>query len=247
MKLFPRSISQSFYVPSSACCNCVQAMNIIHLKCHFPCCGNPFNYRPGMRLRCLALIALFVSVSTSLGARAQSSRDPVYRLGTADSLIELSAGVHCPLLLRLAGHGANLWQNEKSELLPSFVEINNAPFPVTWRLRRDLTNSDAHHVVLVYESANPHLRLKWIWEARATFGPLEHRITVQNLGDKEIWLPMIDSLDVNWSLPEDTKLLNFYVEKGGDTPSAQGIHQEMIDNGYKWTGKSSTYAHPSPE
>ena len=68
----------------------------------------------------------------------------------------------------------------------------------------------------------------------------------ENLGDKEIWLPMIDSLDIDWSLPEDTKLLNFYVEKGGDTPSAQGTHQEMIDNGYKWIGKSSTYELPSP-
>ncbi|MFZ0304770.1 MAG: alpha-galactosidase [Terracidiphilus sp.] len=199
-----------------------------------------------MRLRCLAPIALFVSVSISLGVRAQSSRDPVYWLGTADSQIELSAGVNCPRLLRLDGRGANLWQNEKSELLPSFVEINNASFPVTWQLRRDLTNSDAHHVVLVYDSTNPHLRLKWIWEARATFGPLEHRITVENLGDKEIWLPMIDSLDIDWSLPEDTKLLNFYVEKGGDTPSAQGTHQEMINNGYKWVGKSSTYELPLP-
>ncbi len=170
----------------------------------------------------------------------------MFRLGTLDCHIELSAEAHGPRLLQLAGRGANIWQNQKSELLPAFIEINGASVPVSWQLNRNLTNSDAHHVALVYESTNPHLRLKWIWEARAAFGPFEHRIIVQNLGDQEIWLPMIDSLVVDWSLPEGAKLHNFYVEKGGDSPSAQGTHLETVTDGYKWVGESSTYELPLP-
>jgi len=194
----------------------------------------------------LAFLALIACAAFSQGVRAQSLRGSVLRLGTADCHIEVGVGARSPRLLGLAGHGANRWQNRKSVLLPSSVEANDVSVPVSWQLRRDLSSSDAHHVVLVYESASPHLRLQWIWESRAAFGPLEHRIIVQNLGDQEIWLPMIESLGVDWSLPEGAELQNFYVEKGGDAPSAQGAHQETVTNGYKWVGESSTYELPLP-
>ena len=76
------------------------------------------------------------------------------------------------------------------------------------------------------------------------FGPFEHRITVENRGTKEIWLPLIDSLGVDWQYPDGADLHNFYVEKGADTPSNQGTHEEAIGDGYRWIGRSSTYAHP---
>ena len=221
-------------------------MKSTHSVSRFLVFGIRSNCGPGIRTCCLALVALTACTMFSSGLLAQSSRKSRLRLATADCHINLSAGTHSPRLLSLAGRGANLWQNQKSELLPSYVEINDASVPVSWQLRRDLTKSDAHHVVLVYESANPHLRLEWIWEARAAFGPLEHRIVVQNLGGQEVWLPMIDSLGVDWSLPAGAKLQNFYAEKGADTPSAQGTHQEAVIDGYRWAGESSTYELPSP-
>jgi hypothetical protein len=221
-------------------------MKIIHSVCHFLECIRRSNCDPAARMRLIALLALMACPAFSFSVRAQSPHDSVYLLGNADSRIELSAGAYSPRLLRLTGPAPNVWQNLKSEILPSSVEINGSSVPVAWQLRRDLTSSDTHHVVLVYECTNPHLRLKWIWQARAAFGPFEHSITVQNLGVHEIWLPMIDSLAIDWSLPGSTMLRNFYVEKGGDTPSPQGTHQEEVNNGYKWVGESSTYELPMP-
>jgi hypothetical protein len=90
----------------------------------------------------------------------------------------------------------------------------------------------------------PHLRLRWEWEVRADFGPVEHRIAIENLSEQEMWLPMVDSLRVEWRTSAKRDLRNFYVEKGADSPSSEGTHLETIAEGYTRTGKSSTYAHP---
>jgi hypothetical protein len=101
---------------------------------------------------------------------------------------------------------------------------------------------DGQHWISEFGSATPHLSLKWKWKARAAFGPIEHTITVENLGGEEVWLPMIDSLRVQCPVKGD--LHNFYVEKGAGKPSDVGVHLENVDQGYSWTGYSSTYAHP---
>jgi hypothetical protein len=145
---------------------------------------------------------------------------------------------------KTGGAHQDLWSNEAFEPLPASVEVNSAALPLTWKLMPALGNSDARNVVFVYESAEPHLRLSWRWEAREDFGPLEHRITIENLSGQEVWLPMVDSLRLDWRTPAGRDLRNFYVEKGADTPSAEGSHLETVGEGYNWTGRSSTYAHP---
>jgi len=122
--------------------------------------------------------------------------------------------------------------------------MDGVTMPVTWELRPGLVRVDRHHVQYVYESTMPRMRLSWEWEARAGFGPVEHRIHIENLSGKEIWLPMVDSLVLNWQNVSQNGLRNFYVEKGADTPSQQGVHLDEVGNGYRWTGRSSTYAHP---
>ena len=138
------------------------------------------------------------------------------------------------------------WSNTQPEPLPASVEIDGTSVPLTWQLNPELGLHDAHHVVFVYESTNPHLRLTWDWQSRADFGPIEHRITVQNLSNLELWLPMVDSLRLAWRSAPTRDLRNYYVEKGADTPSNNGAHLDPIPDGYSWTGKSSTYAHPVP-
>jgi hypothetical protein len=161
--------------------------------------------------------------------------------------VTLRAGDHAPRIESIGGGQDNAWSNTEDETLPSSVEIDGAPVSVTWLLKPDLGRVDAgkRKVEFVYESAEPHLRLSWIWEARADFGPIEHRIDVENLGAREVWLPMVDSLrlELRTSAPRD--LRNFYVEKGAGTPSAQGTHDDAVVEGYRWTGRSSTYAHPA--
>jgi hypothetical protein len=166
-------------------------------------------------------------VKTSDVTLMLSGLGPTPRLSLIDHLPELS-------LVNMA-----------EEPLPATVEIDGAPLPITWQRKPELDeHENARHAVLVYESAQPHLRLRWEWQARANFGPIEHRILIQNLGDKEVWLPMVDSLRLDLKVQAGTAPRNFYVEKGADTPSPQGTHLDTITDGYRWTGTSSTYAHP---
>ena len=110
--------------------------------------------------------------------------------------------------------------------------------------RSALGRNQEREVVFVYESDGPHLRLSWEWQARADFGPVEHRITVENLGADEVWLPMIDSLRLDMLCGPRTELRHLFVEKGADTPSPVGTHVEDVVEGYRWTGYSSTYSFP---
>lgn len=197
------------------------------------------------RVRSLKGAALAACLALCFTARA-STVTPPKTVSNSSILVALRDGDHAPRLAWISGSPGNAWSNVVDETLPSSVEIGGASVPITWRLKPELGSADAHHVVFVYESAEPHLRLRWEWEARAAFGPVEHRIAIENLSGQEVWLPMVDSLRLDWGVLPLAELRNFYVEKGADTPSAQGTHLETVGEGYRWTGKSSTYAHPVP-
>ncbi len=167
-------------------------------------------------------------------------------LSTSDTTIQLSADAAAPRLVELSGRTAPAWRNLQEAVLPTFVEDSGRKVPLHWQLKPELSRADAHHVLFVYESEQPHLRLLWAWTARAAFGPLEHTITVENLSGQEFWLPMVDSLRLDWQTRGDAEIHNFYVEKGAWSPSPQGVHLEKVGEGYHWTGTSSTYARPLP-
>src|ERR1019366_6103075 len=183
-------------------------------------------------------------IAFCLGAHALVSHQNV-ALETSDIRVRLNADAAAPMLTSLAGHGASSWQNEQKDALPASVELDGSRVALTWQLKAELTEADKRHVLFVYESAAPHLRLFWRWEARAAFGPLEHRIVVENMSGKELWLPLVDSLRLELQCRAERKLQHFYVEKGADTPSVQGVHLTSVSDGYTWTGTSSTYASPA--
>jgi Melibiase/Glycosyl hydrolase family 36 C-terminal domain len=193
----------------------------------------------------LAVAALIALVALPGCVWASGSRDAAV-LATRDVRVELSAGENAPRLTGISGSEGSAWRNVRDVALPASVEVHGETAPVTWRLKRELGSAAAHRVVFVYECAQPHLRARWQWEARADFGPVEHRITIENLSGQEVWLPMVDSLRLEWRTPATKHLRNFYVEKGADTPSDQGTHLETVGEGYRWTGKSSTYEHLVP-
>ena len=195
-----------------------------------------------LRAACGTTVVVLFAV-LPLSGQASGSRNSAV-LATSDIRLELSAGQSAPKLNRLVNPNGTAWNNELEEKLPTTIEVEGAETSITWRLRPELGASDSHRVVFVYESAKPHLRLRWQWEARAGFGPVEHVITIENLGGQEIWLPMVDSLLLEWHESAGEELRNLYVEKGADAPSAQGTHLDAVGDGYRWTGKSSTYAHP---
>ncbi len=179
-------------------------------------------------------------------ATAQASPQIRARLSTSDTVLELSAGPSAPAIISLAGHQQNRWRNRVQDSLPAFVELGGTRLPLTWRLLPHSATIDVKHVIFVYESKEPHLRLSWQWTTRAQFGPVEHRIEVQNLDTREFWMPIMDSLSLDWRISSAIPLHHFYVDKGAGEPTPSGTHLEKAGPGYQWTGWSTTYAHDVP-
>jgi alpha-galactosidase len=187
-------------------------------------------------------IGALLAGSLCLGLGAQDRHAAI--VSTSDIRIGLSATDSAPHLLFIDRKAVLSLRNQGVESLPSSVEANGATISVAWRHKPAEDTSDPRHVVFVYESENPHLRLRWEWLARADFGPVEHRIVIENLSYQDFWLPMVDSLRVAWDVAGSNPLRNFYVEKGAGAPSAQGTHLDSMPEGYRWTGTSSPYAFP---
>jgi len=163
------------------------------------------------------------------------------QLKTSNTELVVEAGLTTPRLVSLLGPGQIKWENRGSETLISSVNISDKDVPVLWKFNRDASQIDERRVAFVYDCASPHLRLTWEWKSRESFGPIEHEITIENLDDQEIWIPMQDSLVVNWQVDPHSALEHLFVEKGADTPSLVGTHLVPIKDGYQWTGTSSTY------
>ncbi|MBS1842364.1 MAG: alpha-galactosidase [Acidobacteria bacterium] len=176
-------------------------------------------------------------------AQAQSTM----QLQTEDVALTFDAASSAPRLKELRATGQPAWFNRAAETLPDHVEINGQVTPITWRLLSNATKHTRHLVSYTYECTSPHLKLIWEWEARADFGPIEHRIRVENLGESDIWLPFQDSWKFDFSVQPGVQLSHFYVEKGADTPSPIGTHNVKLTEGYTWQGYSSTYAHPAED
>jgi hypothetical protein len=183
-------------------------------------------------------------LSAGYGASA-TTVVPSATLSNSSVMLTFRDGEHAPQITWVSGIPGFYFRNLAEEPLPASVEIDGATVPLIWQVKPEFERHDKRHLVYVYESAKPHLRLSWEWEARAEFGPMEHRVNVENLTGQEVWLPLIDSLRLEMLCSPKRKLEHFYVEKGADTPSAQGVHLESIGEGYRWTGKSSTYAFPA--
>lgn len=200
------------------------------------------NFEKASRVRGLDWSVLLACIQLAACAQANGSQHAA-SLATSDIRVELSAGQSAPKLKEIVGPAEAVWHNDVEEALPKSVDVDGASIPVTWRLQPSSDSVDAHRVVFVYESENPHLRLSWQWEARAGFGPVEHSIQVENLSGHEVWLPMINSIYLDLRVPTNEALQNLYIEKGADRPSAQGTHLDPVVEGYHWTGTSSTYEH----
>ncbi len=185
-----------------------------------------------------------------LGAGAQPRIAPAapcpapITLSSGATSITIDAGEQWPRLtsLHLRGHGG--WLNQATNPLPTHVEINGVVQPVRWHLQDVECRQQWRQVQIEYVSDSPRLRLLWQWQARSADGPLEHTISIRNLGSEPLSLPLVPSLRFAWLVAAQTPLQRFWVEKGADTPSAEGTHDDALLEGDAWEGTSSTYARP---
>src|ERR1700746_3851097 len=166
------------------------------------------------------------------------------RLETANTVLQLEARTNAPRLVTISSPGQLAWTNASDEQLIGSVIIDNNPVPVHWQFDPGASSSDSHQVTFIYLSQSPRLRLSWRWQARAPSGPIEHEIHIQNLEDREVWLPLQPSFQFDWKIHSPSSLKQLYVEKGANTPSEVGTHLDSIVARYNWRGTSSTYGHP---
>ncbi len=167
-------------------------------------------------------------------------------LANADTALSLQAGADAPRLSQLQQQSGFIWSGVMPEAMIDRVESDGQWRLLHWKLDLAASQIEPASVCLVYDSQDPRLRLFWEWRVRAEHGPLEHTVRIENLSGTDIWLPLQDSLQFAWSIPGDEKLEQLWVEKGAGGPSAEGTHRIKITDGYKWIGRSSTYAHPAP-
>ncbi len=161
-----------------------------------------------------------------------------------DTAVSIEAGAAAPRLMTLALRGGATWENQAPEPLPAAVVVAGAAVPLDWQLDRQSSHADSREVRLIYHAHPIPLDAQWVWQARATQGPLEHTITIRNLGTQPVELALIDSLRFDFSVAADTPLTRFWVEKSGDHPSEAGVHADPFRDGDTWQGTSSTYARP---
>lgn len=163
-------------------------------------------------------------------------------LQTKDTRIVLQAAPSSPHLVSVRAGSGPEWRNSPRTSLVRSAEVDGRLVSIHWSFNAQRSVVSARRVSYVYESASPRLRLIWEWEARADFGPLEHECRIENLGTTDIWLALQDSLQFDFLISPQVPLEHIFIEKGADTPSAEGTHAVAVPDGYQWLGESSTYA-----
>ena len=186
-----------------------------------------------------------LSISSALAACLAVVSGPAataQTLHTGQTILRFKAGPALPQLISLQAPGHSPWLNDAPEPLIDSAEVDGHSVALLWKLISSATQIDAKHISYVYETQSPRLRLTCEWRARAANGPIEHRIRIENLGTRGIWIPLQTSFRYEWKVSASLPLQQIYVDKGAGKPSAIGTHEVDLASGYNWQGKSSTYA-----
>ncbi|MGN2250451.1 alpha-galactosidase [Frateuria sp. GZRe14] len=168
------------------------------------------------------------------------------RIGNLDNRIAVQAGDSAPELLQLARPGGVAWQGAAAAALIGHADVAGREVPLHWRFDPDASRHGMDAASLVYEDRAVGLRLRWEWRARASHGPLEHAIRIENRSGHPVWLPLQPSLQVAWKIAAGQPLQQVWIDKGAGEPPPVGTHQVPIADGRDWRGTSSTFAHPRP-
>jgi Melibiase/Glycosyl hydrolase family 36 C-terminal domain len=191
-------------------------------------------------------LAILVACGVTPAAHADASRSARGELASAETSVDVEANEHAPRLATLQLRGAAAWNNRAEETLPDHIWVRSEAQPLIWRLDRPASRFESKLIEIVYVTDSPRLKLVSQWRARAGHGPIEHTILIQNLSSELVWLPLQPSLRFDWQIDSESALERFWVEKGADTPSSQGMHLDALHDGDSWQGASSTYARPTP-
>ena len=189
----------------------------------------------------LGLLVVLLASTAPLNAQVMAT------IQNRQTTLVLQAGREEPRLVSLQSGKLPAWSNAISEQLIDSVEQDGRTAFLRWKFDERDSRITERAATFVYQSSSPRLRLTWKWEARAEFGPVEHSITIENLSSSEIGLPLQDSFQFRFKVEAGHPLQHWYVDKGAGKPSDVGTHQVPVPAGYRWRGRSSTYARDQDE
>jgi alpha-galactosidase len=124
------------------------------------------------------------------------------------------------------------------------VEIEGKRVPVRWTLQPSAASGDAHIRTFVFRCEEPKLRLISSWHDFEGPGPVEHQIVLVNEGARDLLVPRQTSLAVSARAPQGVE--NWWVEKGGGTPTPVGIHRTPVTPQFSAKLKSGPLAATEP-
>ena len=151
-----------------------------------------------------SLVALILTASVA----AQTAT-----LRTTDIELSVETSATAPHVVSLQSPGQPKWQNRTSETLITEADIAGKPTPLAWHFNPDTSQTTGRRVAFVYDCPSPHLRLTWEWRVPQSYGPLEHEIRIENLDNREIWIPLQDSLAFDWQIDPTTTLRQLFVDE----------------------------------
>jgi hypothetical protein len=186
---------------------------------------------------CVLLLAYSFSIGLLFAA-------PTAKLGNETNSLVLTAEAEAPRVLSLSTASGNTWKGLHADPLIDHAIVGGIEQRLQWRFNAALSHSDRRSVSFVYEAIGVALRLTWEWQVRANYGPIEHCVRIQNRTGVEVLLPLQDGLNVQWMEPSMERIEQLWIEKGAGKAPPVGTHIVEVGEGYKWTGTSSTYAHP---
>jgi alpha-galactosidase len=198
-------------------------------------------------MRHLLHVKLNLAIAFGLGACSAAAAESV-ALTTADTAVRVEASASRLRLKSLRTPGAHrdwIAASPQPVTIPlvDTAEVDGRTVPLAWHLigRRHTGGIDGQ-CDFTFACTKPSLELHSLWQAAAGPGPVTHTLRIINRSGRTVLLPLQTSLRFGCAAGKDRSLEQWWVEKGGGTPTGQGVHRESVLPGYERALISTPYA-----
>lgn len=186
-------------------------------------------------------LVFFAIAMSAAGLQAQT-------LSTSDSSIDISASQRGVIIQSLKVTDPEKAQNITSTpaTFPfiAWAKQGGQRKALHWRFVGKSFDPKKGELEAVFASDEPAMELRSRWVAAiGEPGPVEHFLTIRNRGKEPIELPWGPSLVIG---AKGKNLEQWWVEKGGGSPSAIGRHIEAINPGFSSNLVSTSYSDDKP-
>ncbi|MGQ9698014.1 MAG: alpha-galactosidase [Armatimonadota bacterium] len=188
-----------------------------------------------MRLGCHLIAAITVAGGAVAMVSGAPGGDARHRLSSQDTqaVVGVSGGMPALLSLRCRATGTEWVARPVGIPLIEFAEADRTTTQLRWRFEGSSTTRGNGTAVTLRFSSEPRLlEVRSVWTARPGPGPVSHCAEIRNLTDRDLLLPLQQSLSVELHPKgRSSHLQAWWVERGGGTPTDVGVHREELDAG----------------